>query len=195
VDRLSELGSQTNRGGRADKVPRHRHDDPGPKVKRHVNGEEDYSEFLFPHHARADFERRRQATEDAAKDHREEQRREDEAMREAELLRREARRGREGGREPGGRGTGREYHPREQSRGYDTEEIRPSPHRRQPPRRGRFDEEEEEEGMPRGYGHGGQPPRRSRYYDDEDEQMPRGYDHGGHDRGMLSSAVRTISFC
>ncbi|KAK0258570.1 hypothetical protein LTS09_006829 [Friedmanniomyces endolithicus] len=186
VDHLSEHSNQANRGRREAEVPRHRHDNPGPKVKRHVNGEEDYSEFLFPHHARADFERRRQATEDAAKDRREEQKREDEAMREAEMLRRDARRGQEGGREPSGCGTDREYHRREPSRGYDTEEIRPSPQRRQTPRRGRYDDEEEE--MLRGCGHGGQPPRRSRYYGDEEEEMPRGYGHGGYDRGLLSSA-------
>ncbi|KAK1089021.1 hypothetical protein LTR33_000268 [Friedmanniomyces endolithicus] len=190
VDRLLEHGSQANRGSREAEVPRQRHDNPGPKVKRCADGEEDYSEFLFPHHAKADFERRRQA-EDAAEDRREEQRREDEAMREAEMLRREARRDREGWREPGGRTANREYDRREPSRGYDTEEIRPSPRRRQPPRRSRYAEEEEE--IPRGYGHGGQPPRRSRYYDGEEEEMPRAYRHGGNDRGMLFSAARMPS--
>ncbi|KAK1819260.1 hypothetical protein LTR12_006330 [Friedmanniomyces endolithicus] len=167
VDRLSEHSNRANRGGREAETPRQQHINPGPKVKRYNNGEEDYSEFLFPHHAKADFERRRQA-EDAAEDRREEQRREDEAMREAEMLRREARRGREDRREPGGRGTNREYDRREPSRGYDTEEIRPSPRHRQPPRRSRFDEEEDE--------------------------MPRGYGHGGYDRGMLFFAVRMPSF-
>ncbi|KAK0269614.1 hypothetical protein LTR35_014727 [Friedmanniomyces endolithicus] len=116
VDRLSEHGSQASRGGRKAEPSRQQHDNPGPKVKRHANGEEDYSEFLFPHYAKADSERRRQA-EDAAEHRREEQRREDEAMREAEMLRREGRKGREGGREPEGRGADREYHRREPSRG------------------------------------------------------------------------------
>ncbi|KAK1047773.1 hypothetical protein LTS16_004931 [Friedmanniomyces endolithicus] len=181
VDRLSEHGSQASRGGRKAEPSRQQHDNPGPKVKRYADGEEDYSEFLFPHHAKADFERRRQATEDAAKDRREEQRREDEAMREAEMLRREARRAREGEREPRARTANREYDRREPSRGYDTEEIRPSTHHRQPHRRSQREEEEE---MPRGYGHGGQSPGRSRYYDEEEEEeMPRGYGHGGNDRG------------
>ncbi|KAK0936521.1 hypothetical protein LTR29_011925 [Friedmanniomyces endolithicus] len=174
VDRLSDHGIQASRGGRKAEPSRQQHDNPGPKVKRHADGEEDYSEFLFPHYAKADFERRRQA-EETAKDRREEQRREDEAMREAEILRREGRRGREGGREPDIRGADREYHRREPSRGYDTEEIRPSAYHRQPPRRSQYDDEEE---TPRGYGHGGQPPRRSRYYDDEEEEMPKDYGHG-----------------
>ncbi|TKA83238.1 hypothetical protein B0A55_02955 [Friedmanniomyces simplex] len=141
ADRFEDYGDCSGRGGRAGESPEPKKLKTGQKAEQ-GDDEDDYSHFLFPDWARAEHERRRQA-EEAAERRREEQRREQEAMREEEKMRREARMRREGGRECGGR---------EASRGYDTEEIRPSAHRGPPSRRSRYDDEEEE--MPRGYGQG-----------------------------------------